>query len=117
MTEETLKKLDEEVQEKLNDKKKKAPRFKIKKVENPNVFRFQEVEIRKPLVSDSITAEMVTGKTEGSEYFLGLIAECCLFDGKKAVYQEIRNMDEDDFFALCEAWDSETESQPAEAES
>ena len=102
------------------NKKETAPKFKVKKVENANVFKFQEVEYRNALVADSINAEKVSGQSEGIEFLLALMAECCTFDGKKVVYEQIRQMESDDFLELSEALGlepTEVLSQPAEEES
>lgn len=112
--------MTEEVEKAGKIKKGTAPKFKIKKVENKQVFNFKEVEYRTALVADSINAEKVCGQSEGIEFLLALIAECCTFDGKKVVYEQIRQMESEDFLDLSEALGFEptgVESQPAGAES
>lgn len=68
---------------------------------------FENVEVKKPLTDDVISAEMLAEKTEGFSFFLALISVCCTFDGKKLTYEDLKRLDAMDFFALLQSLMSE----------
>lgn len=89
--------------------------MKIKKVKNKQTFKFEEVEIRQPTVADAITAQKVSGAAEGIPFLAAVMAECCTFDGQKAVYEQIQQMETPDFLALSKEVD--LDGVPAQTES
>lgn len=63
----------------------------VKRKEDLKDWEKVNIEYREPLVSDSIKAEQVSGKSFGTNYVLALISEICLFDGKKKLYEDLIN--------------------------
>lgn len=78
--------------------------MKIQIIDNPNALKFENVEVRKPLAADVISAQMMSDETrEVMGLFLALMSICCTFDGKKMQYEDLKNMDGWDFFELLQA--------------
>lgn len=61
---------------------------------------FREVEMNEPLMEDVILAERITGKTDGVEFQLALLAQVGIFDGKKLPPEELRGLSMKDFLSI-----------------
>ncbi len=75
----------------------------IKKIDNKSMFTFETIEMREPVLQDFINAEMISGSMKGFKFIIGLISETCLFDGKKALFEDLLNMRSEDFLSVSEA--------------
>lgn len=80
--------------------------MKVTRVENEvKPLKFNEVGIREPLVGDLITAERISGKTEGYEYAAAVISQVGTFDRQSLPPEEIRRISKTDFLSLLAAAD------------
>jgi hypothetical protein len=70
----------------------------VKQEKNTPVY--EKAEMREPTVQDMIAAERASGAKEGAAFEAALIAQCCTFDGKKIVMEDVIKMGMDDFFQL-----------------
>lgn len=77
-------------------------RFNVVMEESKTALKFENVVARKAEVQDMLTAQRVSASNEGIEFTLGVIAECCLFDGKKLTVEDLRKISFEDFLALQE---------------
>lgn len=77
--------------------------MKINKLTTNNTFAAANVEVRDPLVEDLIEAERMTGKNQGFEFLIAVIARCCTFDGKTLFPDELRKLPSADFLAISES--------------
>ena len=85
--------------------------MKIKKIENNDCFKFEEVEVRKPTVKDSIYAQRVSGKDQGVKFVAALLASCAKFDGKTVVAEQIEKMEISDFLECAQAFGFDAQVQ------
>ena len=99
---------ESKTKKKIEEVKIEEPRIKIKKiVESEPRFEFKEVEMREPKVADTIKAQIACGQVDGYAFAAALMAECCLFDGKKQVYETLKTMTRRDFLELNAAFSSD----------
>lgn len=64
---------------------------------------FKEVEVREALAGDLSAAERITGKTEGVEYTIAVISQCCVFDGQKLPPEALGGLSTTDLTVLGNA--------------
>jgi hypothetical protein len=76
--------------------------MKIKKIES-TPKRYEEVEVREALSGDLAAAERISGKTEGIEFTIAVISQCCVFDGEKLPPEALTSLTVDDLTALGNA--------------
>ena len=89
--------------------------MKVTKVDQPGVFRPQDVQIREPLVEDLINAERVSGKSSGFEFLAAVAASVCIFDGAAQPVEEVQKLSAADFLELSVALGiSDTPTSPSE---
>ncbi|MBI4835926.1 MAG: hypothetical protein HY817_01565 [Candidatus Abawacabacteria bacterium] len=75
--------------------------MKINIVENTKSMKFENVEIRKPMVDDVTKAERISGQIEGMEFMAALISLTGKFDGKELVPEDVAMMEASDFLELA----------------
>lgn len=76
--------------------------MQINRIENENVLKFENVDIRKPSAEDFIRAEKIAGKNQGFEFVLALMSIIATFDGEKKVFEDLKKLSFDDFFLLSQ---------------
>jgi len=78
--------------------------MKINKVEGAlKPFVPKSVDVRQPLVDDLVTAEVMSGKTQGYEFLASVVSRCCVFDGQAVPPEDVRNLRMSDFLSLTDA--------------
>ena len=106
------KKLEERLEEIKKTEKTKAKKItNITKIKNSDVFTFQTVEKREPLMKDYIKAENASGSKDSYEFATVLLHLTCKFDGKQVPVEELEKMDPDTFLELMGDSD-ESETTP-----
>ena len=73
--------------------------MKITKKESTSP-KYNEVDMREPLVADMVQAHRVSGATEGATFEAALMAQICTFDGKQLAMEDVEALSIDDFFLL-----------------
>lgn len=60
----------------------------------------ENVEMREPLVGDLISAERISGRTDGVAFTAALISQIATFDGANLPPEELESLSSSDFLAL-----------------
>lgn len=63
-------------------------------------FTPESVDVRQPLVKDLITAEVITGKSQGYLFLCCVISQCCTFDGQNVPPEDVERLGMIDFLEL-----------------
>lgn len=76
--------------------------MKISKKVPSEIFTFNQVELREPLVGDLIIAEKMA-EDRGAEFVLYLLSRIATFDGREVSPEELKKMRLKDFFLLAKS--------------
>lgn len=63
--------------------------------------RYQNVEVREPLVKDLIKAERLAGKDQGIEFAVAVVSQIATFDGKALPPEDLHELAVADFLRLA----------------
>lgn len=74
--------------------------MEITKVENNTFLNIQNVQMQEVSVQDEMIAAQISGATEGYSFMLALLAQICIFDGKKLTMEDLRHLKSSDFLEL-----------------
>jgi len=78
-------------------------------------LKVEKVEYRDITVADLITAERITGKTEGWAFSAAVASQVATFDGQNLPPEEIERLAKNDFLVLLGALDMDApETSPGE---
>jgi len=66
-------------------------------------LEFKEVYVSPAQAGELAAAERITGKTDGIEYTIAVISQCCTFDEKKLPPEDLSGLSIDDLTALGNA--------------
>lgn len=89
--------------------------MKIKKLKNKDILVFEEAEVHEATIEDEEKAYLISGESRGYAFSRAIIAQCCTFDGKKLVAEDLKKMRRDDFLYILTALGvMETSDTPAD---
>ncbi len=61
----------------------------------------EEVEIRESVVEDLVTAERITGKTQGFAFLAAVLSQVATFDGQRLPPEDLERLSTKDFLLLA----------------